>query len=330
MLTLPVQLRSSTKTVVLETSNLEETNAVLSRGWFPHRAQLAHPKERFYCKVRSNQLEEISLAFVTESGRLSGMVGPSSSVCFIRLRFDGDCEERIGKQSVVVGKEWALVQSPGDIAEIRTGERSDILGITIGMDVVRSELESRLQRNTNAGLRFEPGMNLRSQFGMAFTREVLKLCEELKTDGAESMSVRQMQHNLVSLLIEGHQHNYTRIVHRDSAAAPWQLRAAEEFIRANADLPLSLGELAMVSGVSSRALQFSFQKHRGYSPMQFLHNVRLERARAELLAATEGVTVTSVASKWGFGHFGRFAADYMKLYSEAPSVTLRRSKAGIE
>ncbi|MBV9889163.1 MAG: AraC family transcriptional regulator, partial [Acidobacteria bacterium] len=266
----------------------------------------------------------------TESGRLNGLVGPSTATFFIRLRFDGECEERIGKQSVVLGKEWALVQSPGDIAVIQTGERSDILGITIGLDVLRSELESRLQRNTNAGLRFEPGMNLRSQFGKAFTDEVFKLCAELGTNGTESLSVRQMQHSLISLLMEGHRHNYTRLFHRDSAAGPWQVRATEEFIRANADLPLSLGDLAMVSGVSSRALQFSFQKHRGCSPMQFFHNVRLERARAELLTATEGATVTSVATKWGFGHFGRFAADYMRLYAEAPSVTLRRSRAEIE
>jgi AraC-like DNA-binding protein len=269
---------------------------------------------------------------VSESGCLAGQVGPSSSTYFIRLRFDGECEERIAEHPIVLGKEWALVQSPGDIATIRTGERSEILGVTVSLGVLQNELESRLQRPTNSALRFEPGMDLRSQSGKMFRREIFRLYTEVGLDGAEqveeSISLMQMQHNLISLLIEGHRHNYTRLFHRDSIAAPWQVRVAEEFIRANAGLPLSLGELAMVSGVSSRSLQFSFQKHRGCSPMQFLQNVRLECARAELLAPGEAATVTSIATRWGFGHFGRFAADYKRRYVEPPSITLRRGRSG--
>src|SRR5579871_1464462 len=210
LLTPPAQFRFLTRNV-FESSNLEETNDILSRGCFPHRAQLAHPRESFYCKVNSSQFDKVSLAFVTKHGRVSGQVGPSTSTYLIRLLFDGESEERIGESLLEVGKERAAIQSPGDIAWIRTSERSGLLGVTLSVDALQTELESRLQRPTNAMLRFSPSMELRSQFGKAFTRQVFRLCEEPGMDGiehpAESKSVTQIQHNLISLLIEGHRHN---------------------------------------------------------------------------------------------------------------------------
>jgi AraC-like DNA-binding protein len=36
-------------------------------------------------------------------------------------------------------------------------------------------------------------------------------------------------------------------------------------------------------------------------------------------------TATAVARKWGFGHYGRFAADYRRRFGHKPSETLRRT-----
>lgn len=58
------------------------------------------------------------------------------------------------------------------------------------------------------------------------------------------------------------------------------------------------------------------------SPMQYLKDLRLERASAELLGGS--THVAGVALRWGFGHLGRFSADYRARFGEYPSETVRR------
>jgi len=139
--------------------------------------------------------------------------------------------------------------------------------------------------------------------------------------------VTQLERSLISHLVESQRHNYTRLLNRDVPAAPWQVRAAEEFVYANATRPLSSGEIASAAGVSVRTLQYSFERHRGMSPMEFLRHVRLRRVRDDLAAGEIAATVSEVAMRWGFSHLGRFAAEYKKRYGESPAATLRRRRS---
>jgi AraC-like DNA-binding protein len=60
--------------------------------------------------------------------------------------------------------------------------------------------------------------------------------------------------------------------------------------------------------------------------MAYLRNLRITRAHEELMAADPfTTTATAVARKWGFGHYGRFAADYRRRFGHKPSETLRRT-----
>ena len=35
------------------------------------------------------------------------------------------------------------------------------------------------------------------------------------------------------------------------------------------------------------------------------------------------MSVTTVALRWGFDHFGRFSVDYRRMFGESPVMTLR-------
>ena len=98
---------------------------------------------------------------------------------------------------------------------------------------------------------------------------------------------------------------------------------AEEYIEAHAADAISVSDLVRLCGCSQSALFKAFHKTRGYSPMQFLGEVRLRRAR-QLLSSDAGHTVSSVAFDAGFNHLGRFAKAYRKRFGELPSTTLRQ------
>jgi len=101
-------------------------------------------------------------------------------------------------------------------------------------------------------------------------------------------------------------------------------RRVEEFIRENAGEPLSIRQICQYAGLPERTLFHVFRKHFGQSPKAYLMMARLNGAHGDLRRPASDATVTDVATRWGFFHFGRFATYYREAFGEPPSATLRR------
>jgi AraC-like DNA-binding protein len=102
-----------------------------------------------------------------------------------------------------------------------------------------------------------------------------------------------------------------------------RLRAAVEFIHANAHLPITTTGIAAIADISVRALQEGFRRHLDVTPNTYLRNVRLDRVRDEL-SLKAPTTVADVARAWGFAHLGRFASAYRERFGENPNQTNAR------
>jgi transcriptional regulator GlxA family with amidase domain len=112
-------------------------------------------------------------------------------------------------------------------------------------------------------------------------------------------------------------------------AHPAAVTRAISLIEANPDLDLTVVDIARAAHVSTRALQLGFRRSLDTTPMAYLRRVRLEHARAELVAAVPGddTTVTAVAARWGWARASRFAASYRAAYGRHPSDDLGRSSS---
>ncbi len=105
------------------------------------------------------------------------------------------------------------------------------------------------------------------------------------------------------------------------------MAAAKQFIEAHLRESLTVGCVASAAGVSPRTLQATFRAVVRTTPTAYIRSVRLDRARADLADRGGPGTVTEVATRWGFNHLGRFAADYRTRFGESPSQTRRASRA---
>jgi len=102
------------------------------------------------------------------------------------------------------------------------------------------------------------------------------------------------------------------------------LRRAMAFIEEFAGHDIGAADIAAGAHVTLRAVQHAFQRHLGTTPTAYLRQVRLDRARQELRAASPAhATVTEIASRWGFPSPSRFTAHYRAAYGELPRDTLR-------
>lgn len=144
---------------------------------------------------------------------------------------------------------------------------------------------------------------------------------EMKLHAAVISEIEQM---LVTSLLYSCPNSYTSLLERQSlAAAPAQVCLVEEYIEANWDNSITMDDIAKLCGCSVRSIQRAFQQSRGYSPMAFLRQVRLQHAQ-EMLLTGEHPTITSVAFSCGYTDLGRFGQAYLRLFGERPSDTVKR------
>ena len=101
------------------------------------------------------------------------------------------------------------------------------------------------------------------------------------------------------------------------------VKAAEALLRARLPDPVAIRHLCGVTGVCERTLRNAFYDVLGMSPKQFMLRARLDEVHEALKRREKQVTVTAIATKYGFYELGRFAGRYKVVFGEYPSDTLR-------
>jgi AraC-like DNA-binding protein len=115
---------------------------------------------------------------------------------------------------------------------------------------------------------------------------------------------------------------------RESGLAQGQhavvMRRFRRVVEDNPEEPLYIPEICNAIRVSSRTLQACCHEHLGMAPKRYLLLRRMNLARRALRAAAPGtVSVTDIATRFGFWELGRFAVEYQALFGEPPSAALR-------
>ncbi|MFJ5265556.1 AraC family transcriptional regulator [Streptomyces sp. NPDC088387] len=198
--------------------------------------------------------------------------------------------------------------------KLDSGAVSQTLATAVGRKVPLPDVESGLDVRTG------PGRSL-AQMLMLFSDQLgdasSALCNPLVAQPfAESV--------INAFLLATSSAFQEAVAGHSEAARPVAVRAATDLVEASPHLPWTTASLAAQCHVGARALQRGFQQHLGVSPMAYLREVRLRRAREDLLADDPAsATVTTIARRWGFSHLSRFAAAYRDAYGELPARTLR-------
>lgn len=231
--------------------------------------------------------------------------------------------------TVATSPVMAALPAPGSALSLRCDADTAHLVVRIGRKALDVHLSRLLGRSLDHGpIRFEPAFDLSTPTASRWNFAVQMLHAELFEPGSllhRGVGLGQLEEFMMSSLLHAQPSNYRDLLNNPRPAERRVVRAACEFVEQNLTRPLSVGDIAAATGVSVRSLQAQFKEDLGQTPVAYLRNRRLERARADLADASpgSGVTVTDVATRWGFSHYGRFAATYRARFGETPSQTLR-------
>lgn len=240
----------------------------------------------------------------------------------------GSGEATIGRDSFDVDSTSGAVLSPQRPFRIRS-EGYCNLNYSIPQPMMAGQLQALIGQELSEPLEFDAAIDLRNEKLASLCRMVRFVAAEIEYPESSIMNplvCERYSEALITGFLLDQPHNYSELLSRKTVAAePQYVLKVEEYLRANCHQAITTSQLASIVGVSVSALYAGFKRHRSYTPIEFLKEVRLRHVRDDLLAGIPGTTVKEVATRWGFNHLGRFSGQYGRLFGELPSETLRNS-----
>ena len=98
----------------------------------------------------------------------------------------------------------------------------------------------------------------------------------------------------------------------------------EQVARANINTYVHVGDLCRLAGINERTLSRAFRSVHRIGAYRYVRNLRLNEVRHAL--ASEDITVTQAAMRFGFRELGRFGVLYREAFGESPTQTRRRTR----
>ena len=222
----------------------------------------------------------------------------------------------------------AAVPTPGTTMTLAIPAESAHLVVRIERDALAVHLARLLGHGLEQEVGFDLAFDLSSSAASRWNFAVQMLHAELYDPESllhTGVGVGAMEEYLMSALLYALPSSYHDALTRTGPSQRRAVRAAVDYIEAHLALDISVGDVADAAGIGIRTLQKQFREDVGQSPLAFMRDRRLERARADLADAAPGpgVSVTDIALRWQFNHLGRFSSSYKARFGESPSATLR-------
>lgn len=247
------------------------------------------------------------------------------SAYHVNVVLSGTVASQCGDQQVIASPRVAAVFGPDRQTRLPRWDADAVqLSIKLPRTQVEQELAGLLGRPVVKPIGFRLALPVDEGAGRRWMSILSALLQsaDASRNAAELRHLESLERSLISGLLISQVHSYTEQLAADpSRRAPQTAidRVVEEIQRAP-DRGYTLADLARVAGISARSLQYGFQERHGTTPMRYLRQVRLDRARDDL-AQAHG-SVADIAYHWGFTNLGRFARAYRDRFGEFPTATL--------
>jgi AraC-like DNA-binding protein len=312
---------------VLRSSDFDEVLDRVSNALIDHRMELRQPGGALDARLNWVELGDCALGYVEQGADVAIDTGRVEDCYILYLDLGGETDTEVLGDAFNVTAETAALYSPSCSARLRMGAHAKHLHLRID----RTALERRLEALTGVPVRgpvvFAPRLPLTTGGGAVVKDLVGLLLRHLEQGDfllRSPATLANLEEALLNTLLTSWSHSHAAGLERNPRAlVPRQVKLVEDYIHENAAKPISMNDLVAVAEISARSLYAAFKDYRGCSPRALLRSVRLDRAREKLRAAGPGQSVTEIALDCGFGHLGRFSADYRQRFGELPSQTLR-------
>lgn len=300
----------------------------LSQSYCDHHVRQRSHHDPLSARHNRLPLSAMSLNYLAYGAEVEMDIDPFERFYMVELPQSGAVTLELGSQRLVNRPGFAAVISP--TMPVRSAWSADCaqLMLKISRSALEQHLSGLIGRALGQPLVFDPAIDLSSAGGATLERFAGFMVDHFGSGDpllVQPAASQDLEHAFMSALLMAQPNSYSEVLRkRSNSVAPRHVRRAVEFIGNNLREDIGIEALVAVSGVSARALYAGFEKFVGMPPQALIKNMRLDRAREDLIAADASGSVAAIALRWQFSHFGRFSIEYRKRFGERPMDTLRR------
>ena len=266
---------------VFRTFNAEELQVVALTRFGATRVALASHGS-FEARASFVELRDIALSFGATSSGIR-IEQPETDFARLQIALKGSAATRTGRHLTAIDHRQACMTSANNATVMDCDGGHERLTLRVNHAALERKLASLVGGKPKGKLVFEAPLNMEQPRAQTLFRMLLFFGRELNSADSElpAIVLREMEQSIMVTLLSANRHSLSGLLDQDfrNAAAPWQVRVAEEYIAANCNRPILIEELTAVTGVSARCLFKSFRRSRNYTPMGFAKLARLRRAR---------------------------------------------------
>lgn len=315
---------------IFYTESVREATSLLSRALAPGWITVHEDVSGFAATMHGVRLRNVSMLYLDLHVRSTLEIPALGRYFGVHMPMNGRALCQQNGHEFEANTIRALVTSPGTSLTMRFDDDSPQLLIRIEEQPLLDYLTRLRGRGLSGPLMFHPEFDLTSDVAVRWHAAVQLLHTEVYHAG----SLVQLGHGisgieelLMNSLLHIQPSNYHEEFMRPVTDPGRRVvQEAISYIDAHLAEPITMECIARNVHMSIRSVQQGFRDELGVSPMTYIRDRRLERVHAELADAlpSDGVTVTDVATRWGFNHLGSFAVEYRKRWGATPSETLRQ------
>ncbi|TQL53897.1 AraC family transcriptional regulator [Subtercola boreus] len=317
--------------LLVQTGVVDEALFVGGQVYHPHTLRLLDRSRPFSMKLQAAAVGPITFGWLEYSSEVHIETRELGTAYQINVPVIGSLAMTFGDRAAIGNPRRAVIHGPNRPTTVRGwSQPTRMLGLKIERTAVEQELTAIIGRDLDGPITFADALDLDDTVAREWWMLVQLLVHRLRYPDSlarHDIMAESITQGVIRGLLLAAQHDYSdEIPGTDRVTAESRaVRRAVDFIRENVALPITLAQIAAYANVGVRSLQLGFQQVMRTTPTTYLRDVRMQRAREELLESQPGDNqIAEIAAKWGFAHPGRFAVNYASTFGEHPSETLRR------
>ena len=280
----------------------------------------------FSCETTGMISKDFSLYYKSYGAQVV-LDAPPVSDYWLSVPISSQCDSQGNKRIRLVSRASRMA-CPERHDPLIVPEQAEGLGLRIDQHFLARKLSALADRDVKGSVCFDPEFQANSHIAQAIAN--LTVLAIHSPDDWSPLGNPIFRTNFLdvvtSILLLNSPHSHTQLLKYPAVSGTRAVRRAIDYIHSQIDEPITLADLAQVSGVPIRTLGYQFNRSTGYSPLGYLRKARLEAARVQLQSET-GKSVTQIALHLGFTNLGRFTAYYKNHFGETPSTTIKRRRS---
>lgn len=310
---------------VLRTHKLDEARAAVTQRYCDHRLELFSDGEVtvVHHHVRGAQ---VSLNVLGYGADVAINPGELKDFYLLQLPMAGSARIEHRGEEVEASASCGTLLNPDRPSRMVWKGDCRKLMVQIDADYLSRVATEEIGAELPGPVRFDPKVVLSKKAGQRIRAMSLIAARAFDTGRvrpiAQDLNLLTLERQIAVTLLKNQRSN---IYHLMNAVVPpcsaAHVRRAIAFIHENAHDNIGLYDIACAAGVHHRTLQTAFRESLDMTPIQFLRDVRLDKARFHLLRRQNRASVSEIAYDCGYSHLGRFSRDFRARFGHAPSET---------